>query len=589
MKKRADEKKAHRKQLPFVGKTRLFLHVLTHKEKRQVAIGLVIACFGIITVLITGYTDITVLRPKVGGSYTEATIGTPQRINPLYAQTNDVDLDITSLVFSGLMKKNADQNIVDDLAERHEISEDEKTYTFHLRKDVRWHTDTSEEGSDENNYLTADDVVFTLKAIQDPLYKSPLISLLSGAMVEKVDDYTVTITLAEPFAPFIESLTFGILPAYKWASVAPEAAALHDLNLKPIGTGPFKYKKFFKDKDGKVLSYQLERNENYYNDPPYIEKLEFIFYPTFELAAKAVSGKKSQGLSFVPKELQEQFKDSTTITLKTLHLPQYTALFFNQKRNEILQEDKVRQALAYALDRQRLVEEGYSGNATIINTPILPGYLGHNPKITGRNFDPENAKKMLDDAGWTLEEGDAYRNKGETELALTLTTVDESANITVANLVREMWEMVNVKVNLEIQPATIINSEVIKPRNYDILLYGQIIGTDPDPYPFWHSSQSETPGVNLTNFTNRQIDQLLVEARKTSDTEQRRLKYLHFQNILADEVPAIFLYNPTYTHAVANKIKGYALQRMTEPSDRFIDSNYWYIDQQRVLKWRNLP
>lgn len=534
---------------------------------------------GLVILLWQGYRDLTVPKPAPGGNLTEATIGSPQYLNPLYAKTNDVDLDLTRLIFSGLVQRDANQEIKPDLAESYERSADEKTYTFRLRHDVRWHNGSS---------FSADDVIYTIQMIQDPAFRSPLVDTLAGVTAEKIDDFTVTLTLQEPFAPFLESLTFGILPAEQWSSITPGNARLTVLNIKPIGTGPYRISSksaFTKDGDGNIISYRLERNPDYYGDKALLDAVEFKFYTDFEQAAAALRDGKVDSMSFVPKTIAATLANNRQLQLYTLHLPQYTALFFNQNHNELLKQSAVREALAYALDREKIISDGYRGQASVIDSPILPDYLGYNPEVKKRAYDTTQAAKLLDDAGWKYTDGEeARKNKDGKLLEITLTTVDDKENMSVAEQVRQMWEQMHVKVNLQVVPATQIAGETIKPRNYDVLLYGQIIGSDPDPYPFWHSSQNKAPGVNLAIFSNKLVDQLLVEARKTSDPEQRRLKYLHFQNLIADDVPAIFLYNPTYSYALATKIKGFTQTRLTSPADRFADVTHWYSKEKREWK-----
>lgn len=505
--------------------------------------------------------------PKKGGEYTEGLVGAPQYINPILSQTNDSDMDLSRLIFSGLLKYNQNQELVPDLAESYEISEDQKTYTFHLKKDVLWH---------DGETLTANDIIFTVGSIQDSEYTSPLLSSLRGVEVYKIDDYTLDFRLKEPFAPFLCSLTFGILPEHLWIDIPPENFSLAEYNLKPIGSGPFQFKSLIKDKAGNLKSYVLERNKDYYGDKPYLNKIVFRFYPDLDSAIEAAKNKDIEGISYISKDAKEKVAKNKKIISYSIHLPQYTAIFFNQK-NPLLKIKEVRQALAYGLDRQKILDEALKQEGEIINTPILPGYIGHNPEVQQYNYDPQKALEILDKAGWKKNEETGIRQKDDQELAFALTTTDQPEYIKTTAILKDYWEKMGFRIEIKIMDGAKVQKEVIKPRNYEAFLYGEIIGTDPDPYPFWHSSQSFDPGLNLAIFYNKDVDQLLEEARKTNDLEQRRLKYLHFQNILAEELPAIFLYTPVYTYGLAEKIKGFNIERLTIPSDRFIEIEKWYI------------
>jgi peptide/nickel transport system substrate-binding protein len=240
--------------------------------------------------------------------------------------------------------------------------------------------------------------------------------------------------------------------------------------------------------------------------------------------------------------------------------------------------------LEHAVSKEGIIQEALHGAGNPIYTPILPGFLGYNNAIQGLAFDADGAKKALDNAGWSWLAGDSVRKKNGKELRFTLTTVDRPEYTKTAQMLRDLWAAIGVAVDIRLFSSNDILKKVIKPREYEALLFGEIIGTDPDPYPFWHSSQATDPGLNLAMYANKQVDQLLEEARQISDPEKRRLKYLHFQNLLADDQPAIFLYNPYYLYVLPQKIKGFTLERITFPSDRFNGIEKWYIKTRRG--WR---
>ena len=572
------------------------------------------------------YLDYTTPFPEAGGEYTEGLIGAPKFINPILAQTNDTDMDICRLVFSGLFRIDKNQELVNDLAESYDVSENQKEYTFHLRHDARFH-----DGED----LNADDLVFTFESILDPDFASPLNATFAGVSIERLDDHTIKFILREEFAPFPSTLTFGVLPEHIWAEITPENATLAKQNTNPTGSGPYKFSEIKKDQDGNIKSYLLEKNELYYDHAGYIEKITFKFYPDLESSLEAVKNKRVEGVSFVPKDSKaEVSKQNKSLEFYSLRLPQYTAIFFNQK-NELLQDRQIREALALSIDKDRILQQTLLGEGEIIHGPILPGYLGYNPEIKKYQYDLEAAKKVLDDNGWVFpevieeeeeeeeateeesteeesaeeaseskdnddeeeptakentdnsteesEEGPKrpVRMKDGKELAFAITTINQSEYLETIEVIKESWQALGVRLETNVYSSKDIQKKVIKTRDYEALLFGEIIGTDPDPYPFWHSSQSKDPGLNLAVFYNKDIDQLLEEARKTNDEEQRRIKYIHFQNTLIDELPAIFLYNPAYTYAVDKKIKGIASYYITMPSDRFAAIHQWHIKVNR--------
>ncbi|MBU1148520.1 hypothetical protein KKI23_00340 [Patescibacteria group bacterium] len=548
---------------------------LSDLEKQIVKITGLVILVAIIALAVSLYQQHIEKIPRAGGNYVEGLIGAPQFINPILAQVNDVDMDISRLVFSGLLKYDQNQNLVPDLATNYEISEDQKTYTFYLRDNIRWHDDVD---------FTVDDIIFTLQSIQDTEYNSPLLTSFAGVGITRVDDFTLILQLDEPFAPFLSSLTFGILPAHLWNEIPPMNIQFTEYNKKPIGTGPFQFTQLSRDAQGNIKSYTLERNENYFEQKPYLEEITFRFYPDFESAINALNNNQIEGVSYVPQEVKQMIKGGDNHNFHSMRLPQYTAIFFNQKSNSILANDSVRQAMALAIDKAKIVNEALGGEGEIIHGPILPSFTGYHPDIKKYDFDPIRAQELLEEDGWELveENGEQIRKKDDQILEFVLTVVNQPEQMKTAEILEALWEKIGIKIERHLMNNQVVEKEVLKPRNFQILLFGEIVGIDPDPYPFWHSAQVEYPGLNLAQYKNKDADKLLEEARKTSNVEERNNKYKEFQNLLAEEIPAIFLYNPFYSYGVSQKVKGISSIYITIPSDRFANIQNWYIKTKRV-------
>lgn len=559
------QKMPHWRQFKQLPKT------MTEREKLivKILLGLILFCL-LILFYFDYYSKLTTI-PTNGGDFSEALIGSPLYINPLLAPgSSDADQDITHLVYSGLLKYNPQLELIPDLAEKYEISSDQKIYTFFLKKNVLWH---------DGEKFNASDVVFTIDSLKNADYKSPLLHSFDGIKAEKIDDYTVKFTLEQPYAAFLNLLTLGILPQHLWYDTPASNAKLAIYNQKPIGTGPFKFKSLVKEKSGLIKVYTLEKNKNYYAKVPYLNQIIFKFYPDYANAVDALINKSIQSIGYLPKDYVGKFSNKRDFTLYDINLNQYTAIFFNKKNNALLDNQKIRQVLAYAIDKNKISEDVLQNQGQIIDGPILPGFLGYDPNLKKSAYDPQKALEILTADGWTLN-GDFLQKKDKktvTDLKLTLTTVDQTENVKIANLLKDFWNSIGVNVDLQIVPKDKIEKEIIDPRNYQALLYGEIIGYDPDLYPFWHSSQKNYPGVNLANYVNKNTDKLLEEARLTNDPKIRQLKYGDFQKLLIDDLPAIFLYMPTYTYPVSKKIQGIDVQRISNTYDRFIDIENWYI------------
>ncbi|MBI4239469.1 peptide ABC transporter substrate-binding protein [Candidatus Uhrbacteria bacterium] len=571
------------KQLKYLPK------ILSRQEYLVIKALLVVIVVNVVFLGWRGYVGATTPTPSSGGIYTEGLVGFPRSINPVLVANNDVDRDLVNLVFSGLLRYDSDRKIIPDLAESYEVSQDEKTYTFYLKKNIQWH---------DGEPLTADDVVFTFSRVQDQRVKSPYYASYKDVRIEKKDDSTVQFILPAPFAPFLDLATRRIVPQHAWREVAPENFFLSALNVKPIGSGMWKFHSLKKDRDGTIRSYTLVRNDNYYGTKPFLQKFAMKFYPDVESAIQALKNGNVDGISFLPRELRDRLVQHRGLQYYTFHLPQYTALFFNQYQNADLKAKAVRQALAYSIDKERLVREILKGEGSVIHAPILPGFVGYDEAARAYALDLEKARGLLETAGWKKDTSGMYGKEERTDtkkndsnasktraLKITLTTVNTPENSRVAEVIKENWESLGVGVELQVVESTVIKNEVIDPRNYQALLYGEIIGSDPDLYPFWHSSQSQAPGLNLSVYSNSDADTLLEQGRQVGQTEKRAEIYKKFQGILTEELPAIFLYNPTYNYVVSSDIQGVSdKKQIVYPSDRFVDIANWYKKSKRILK-----
>ena len=567
------------KRLPSFSQIKLLPKFLSKGEKKSIKILGAIILLCLILLGTNFYFTHATLVPAVGGSYVEGLVGVPKYINPLLASYNDVDRDLASLIFNGLLKTNSEGILEPDLAESYQVSPDRKAYTFIIKDGIKWH---------DGELLTIDDVIFTVASIQDPEWQTQLKSSLGNVQIEKIDEKTVRFSLPEPVNNFLNSLTFGILPEHKWSAIPVANAALAELNKKPIGTGPFKFNSLTKDKNGNIRTLILERNEDYFAKPAYLKEITFKFYGDFESATTALSNKNIQGLSLLPKEYREKVEKNNDLKFYELSLPQYTAIFFNTKKNNILKEVKVRQALAYGINRALVLAQALDNQGVIINGPILPGFVGYHLDIKKYDFDQAAAEKLLDEAGWKAETdpvtGKKTRKNKDEILQLTLTTVDKVEYVKTLEIIKGNWETIGVATNINVIGTDKIRTDVIEPRNYDALLFGEII--KPDPYPFWHSSQVDNPGTNLAIWANREIDTLLEEARSSDNSEDINNKYVRFQDILAEYVPAIFLYNPIHLYPTDKKIKNINLTRINVPSDRFVNIADWYIKTKSKFDWK---
>lgn len=573
-KKKNKEAKKNRIKIKYLSR------VLSKQEKIIVLGLLIFSTISLSWILFKVYADHVDIKPDHGGQLIEGMVGEPQYINPLLSSANDIDMDISSIVFSGLMKYNLNQELVPDIAESYEVSEDNKEYTFKIRQDIKWHDGES---------LSADDIVFTVQTIKNPDYQSSYLPNFENITIEKIDDHTIKFTLTgEALSPFIkENTTFGIIPKHIWQEISPNKSLLSNYNLNPIGSGPYQFKEFKKDKrNGMMVSYSLERNKNFYDGSPYIDNIIFKFYNDYPELINALNKEDIDNISFIPSEELDNIKSDIkeNIFFYNLKLPRYYALFFNQPKNELLGNKELRQALAYGTNKQEIIDKVFGGQGVKIDSPILNNFLDYNPEIKKYEFNKEKANKLLHNAGYDEINENGIRQKGDKKLELIITTTNQKEFSELAQMLKDQWKEIGIDVKIESLDPTELQTDYLRPRNYQILLYGQLLGHDPDPYPFWHSSQRSNPGLNLTSFKDNTADDLLETARKNNIEEERKTKYIHFQNIIAEELPALFICSPTYPYGLNKKIRGVELDFITVPSDRFTNIKNWFIEINR--RWK---
>jgi len=549
--------------------------VLTKKERYFILGLLIIAIVSLVIWLAVYNLKHTVVVANYGGSFKEGIVGSPQYLNPVLSEANDADRDVTELIFSGLMKYNNQGELVLDLAEKYAIGENGKIYDFFLKRDIQWH---------DKQPFTVDDVIFTIQTIQNPEYRSPLRINWTGVEVEKIDDYTVRFKLKTPYAPFLANTTVGIIAKHIWEKILPEKFLLVPENLEPIGTGPYKLKKIKKDKEGFVDYLKLEAFGQYEKNRPFIEKIELYFYPDEESLIRAYNRAKIDNLSLISVQNESKLQGLRKANVYQLSLPRYFAVFFNQSKSKVLSDKTVRLALNYATNKQEIINKVLNGEGQVVNSPIPAGVWGHSDEIKVYEWAIDHANNILEIAGWKDEDEDGIREKEEEKLEIELITTELKELQQVANLLQEQWSKIGAQINVKILNIGEIQQEHIRPREYQALLFGEVLGLDPDPYSFWHSSQKRDPGLNLALYDNSKVDTLLRNARQDLDPESRAEKYKEFQQLVVEDVPVVFLYSSYHLYVVDKKIKGLTIKSIVLPSKRFVDIQDWYIKTRRVKK-----
>jgi len=562
------------KKIGHKSKFKLIPKVLSKKERYLIFSFVLIILGSIVAIPFTSYYHFTESVPTYGGSFDEGIIGEPRYVNPLLSQTNDSDKDLVGLIYSSLLKYNEKGKLVPDIAKSYEISSDGLNYTIYMKPDIKWH---------DGENLTSDDVIYTVQTAQNADYGSLQRINWQGVDIEKIDNHILMFKLKNKYAQFLNNLTLPILPKHVWQNIKPINFALSEINLKPIGTGPYKFKKLQKDKSGRVKIYELEAYKDFYGRKPYIDKIRIHFYNSEDEMINAYNNSEIENISFISPGNLNRIKFKQRINIRQVQMPRYFAVFFNQNQSALLSDKDIRLALSYGTDKSSLVTKILNSNGLVVNSPLLGEILDINKDVKTYKFSKEMAIEALNDAGWNETNEEGILIKDDTNLSLKLTTSDWPELTKVAQELKSQWKEIGIELNVEILPTPELH-RVIKDRSYEMVLFGEILSIDPDPFSLWHSSQKKDPGLNLALYDNDEADKLLEEARQTLNPLERIAKYNNFQDILIEDVPAIFLYSPTYLYGYAKNIKGFAHEIVSAPSYRFSDIENWHIKTKRVWK-----
>ncbi len=523
----------------------------------QVLSGLVVLAF--IVALYGIELRFLVAVPANGGSLTEGVVGSPRFANPLLA-ISDTDHDLAALTYAGLMGHDGSGALVPVLAERYTLSPDGKTYTFILRPNVTFSDGTP---------VTANDVVYTVTKAQDPALRSPVLANWANIRAEVVDARTVRFTLPKPYAPFLEDTTLGILPSHLWKGISDAEFPFSAYQVNTVGAGPFAVANVTRQKDGTIASYDLTAFKGYATGRPYLNRIRLVFFENQTALATALrSGAVESGYGVA--------------TAHALQVPynRVFGVFFNPAKQPLFADPSVRKALSIAIDRQAIVRDALGGYATPIIGPVPPGLNGAALPVPAVGTRLNDARATLAAGTWKFASSTNSWSKGGKTLSVTIATSNVPELKVVAAQIQQDWQALGVPTSIELHDPASLTQEVIRPRAYSALLFGEVIGRTPDLFAFWSSTERADPGLNIAEYSNKTVDALLEKIRGAQTPDATDLATVN--STIAHDYPAAFTHTPDFVYALPANLHGVRLNAIAEPSDRFDDVAHWYRNEELV-------
>ena len=519
-------------------------------------------------------------QPEQGGVYTEGLVGSLGRLNPLLDWNNPADRDVDRLIFSGLLRFDEHGLPQKDLAEGWGVMPDGTVYNFTIRPNAVWH---------DGEPVTSDDIIFTIDMMKSEgsLYPPDIKELWGKIEVTKLDDKNLKFTLSEPYVPFIDYLTFGVLPRHLLESVSPAQMSSADFNINPVGTGPYRFDHLIVD-DGQITGVVLTISPNYYGTPPYVEQVVFRYYSTSADAFDAYKQGDVLSVSQITSDVLSGALEEPDLSVYTSRLPQMSMIMLNLNNPEVafLQDPKVRRALMLALNRPYIINSFLQGQAILADGPILPGSWAYYDGIEHFDYNPDEAINLLKAEGYVIPaSGGDVRTKDGIPLVFTMLHPDDAVHTQIAQTIQEAWAAIGVRADLQAVPYDQLVLDSLASRAYQAAFVDLNLSRtpDPDPYPFWHQAEA-VGGQNYTQWDNRAASEYLEQARVTTDYTLRTRLYRNFQVVFGKELPALPLYAPVYSYGVDAEVQGVQISSLYDTSDRLATFNQWYLLTRRALE-----
>ncbi len=515
-----------------------------------------------------------VVKPAEGGIYSEGVVGVFRRLNPVLDYYNEADREVDRLLFRGMLRIDDHGLPQADLATSWGISRDGMIYNFSLNPDAVWH---------DGKPVTSDDIIFTIQMMMadDSPIPADVREFWKQIEILRLDEKTLQFKLPEPYAPFLDYLTFGVLPEHLLGDLTLAEVIDDPFNLQPIGTGPYRFDHLITT-DGQITGVVLTAFKDYYSSAAFIDQIALRYYPDSITAYAAYQAGEISGIGNVTSDILPKVLTEKGLSLYTSRLPMMTMVLLNLDNPEVkfFQDVNVRKALMQGINRQGMIDTLRGGQAILADGPIFPGTWAYYDGIEHYSYNPNQAISLLREAGFTIPAtgGEIRTSEDGTTLTIELLFPDDREYAFLANSIRQNWAALGIQVNLKPLPYDQLVTEHLDTRNYQAALVDLNLShtPDPDPYPFWHQTQVSS-GQNYSNWDDRQASEYLEQARITTDLAERTRLYNNFQVLWSQELPALPLFYPVYTYAVSSDVQGVSIGPILEPADRFNNVANWYL------------
>jgi peptide/nickel transport system substrate-binding protein len=514
------------------------------------------------------------VRPVPGGIYTEGVLGKFTNANPLYA-TSDADRTVSHLLFAGLFKVNENGKLVGDLAKDYSVDTHGTDYTVHLKKGLTWQ---------DGQPLTSRDVVFTYQTIQNADAQSPLQSGWQGVTITAPDDHTVLFKLPGALASFPYGMTNGIVPAHLLEKIPAVDLRSADFNTThPVGAGPFAWQTLHVEGNDPMTAEEqiaLVPFENYAGGKPKLQEFVVHTFADPNELTKALHNRRvtaAEGLTSIPPEL----RDDRSLETHNFLLRASTMVFFKTTTG-VLADQKLRQALVQSTDVPTIMNR-LSYPTRAVREPFLKGQPGYDPSLEQLPYNLTAAQGVLDSDGWTAGPG-GLRAKDGKPLTFTLTAADVPESRLVAAILRSEWKKLGVDMKIQLLSDTDFSTS-LSSHSYDAVLYGITIGSDPDVFVYWDSTQADIRSsnrLNLSEYKNNKADTALEAGRSRLDPTLRAVKYKPFLQAWHDDAPAVGLYQPRLLYLTNSTVSGMEDVTLNTATDRFMNVQNWEVRQGKV-------